>query len=447
MSRLTQICFILLITAVSITGAARVQAATFLEATSTPFGTFNGVEYLRYTGRFQGVTSLGAYDVPFEIVAPADLSEGNGSVLFEPPHWFFPPVGRDFYIGRDLIFGRGISYASVGFGTDAFNILDPAVPAPVIAGSVIEDPGILKFAGTSDEEILIQFAEALRHDPVPLQILRSVKRVYAYGVSRSADILVETQLAITGTESADIFDLTFLHNPSWEVTFPVPGLPGGNFDLTGGEYTPPEDVGRVMILLAEGDLLAFDAEQFEQAINVPGYRVYEVSGAAHLPTIDNPLDHGAVLRSIFVAGDQWARYGIEPPVSVLIDAAPEGEIDPVYGVETGIARNFDGNALGGIRLPNHKVGLAWYVASDPATSTLGIPFLGPLTGSNVSLACVPRAGAAGDQPRFGDHGQYVSAFVHQANALVSQGYLLPKDAESMKEAAAESDIGNPMTCR
>lgn len=207
-------------------------AGEFSETASEPFGTFNGVEFTRHTGSFSGMTSLGAFNVPFEIVAPADPSQGSGVVLMEPPHWLFPPLGRDFWIGRSLIFGRGISYASVGFGTDAFNILDPTVPDPVIAGSVVEEPGVLKFAGTSDEEILIQFAEALRQHPVALQLLGSVQKLYAYGRSRSADILVETQLAITATESAGIFDLTFLHTPSWEVTFPVPGLPGGNFDLT-----------------------------------------------------------------------------------------------------------------------------------------------------------------------------------------------------------------------
>lgn len=201
-----------------------------------------------------------------------------------------------------------------------------------------------------------------------------------------------------------------------------------------------------MILLTEGDLLAFDAEQFEKAVLVPGFRVYEVSGAAHVPNADNPLDHGAVLRSIFVAGDNWSRFGNDPPASSLIDAAPSGEIDPVYGIQTGIARDADGNATGGIRLPNQAIGLARYVASDPATPVGGIPFLGPLSGNSSSLACEPVPGAGDGQTRFSNHGEYVSNYIHEANILVSQGYLLPVDAEVVKEAAAESNIGKPGTC-
>ena len=34
--------------------------ATFVETASEPFGKFGGVEYVRYTGRFVGTTTLGA---------------------------------------------------------------------------------------------------------------------------------------------------------------------------------------------------------------------------------------------------------------------------------------------------------------------------------------------------------------------------------------------------
>lgn len=418
-------------------------AATMSGITSEPFGTFDNVEFVRYTGRFQGTTSLGDYDVPFEIVAPADPSQGSGTVLLEPPHWGFPTLGRDFWIGRSLIFGRGMSYASVGFGVDGFNILDPSVPDLVIAGDAVEDPGVLKFAGPSDEEILIQFAEALRDNPFAVQMLGTIERTFAFGVSRSADILVETHQAISGTDSADIFDLTLLHLASWEATFPHPGLPGGDFERTGGAFAPLEDIGRVIYLQAEGDLLAFDAEQFELSVGTSGYRVYQIAGTAHLPTRDNPLDHVAVMRATFVAADKWMRFGIAPPPSTLLQAAPEGEIDSIYGVETGIARDSDGNALGGVRLPELEVGQALFIASDPSTSTLGIPFLSPLTGSTADLTCEPLPDGS---VRFPNHGDYVNDYAHQANLLVNQGYLLPDDAEAMKERAAESNIGKPGSC-
>lgn len=424
-------------------------SATFTDIASEPFDVLNGVEFQRHTGRFQGETSLGAYDVPFEIVAPADPSQGTGTIVFEPPHWAFPTLGRDLWIGHSIIFGRGMSYATVGFGVDGFNILDPLFPDPVIAGSDVADPGALRFAGPSDEEILIQFVQAITSDADALNILGPVQRTYAFGVSRSADILVAVIEAITGTENSDLFDLTMLHIAGWEAEPPDPGLfPGGLFDheLAGGAYSPRDDVGRVVFIQSEGDLLVSDAELFELAVMLPGYRVYQVAGSAHLPTADNPLDHIAVLRSIVVAADEWMRFGIAPPPSTLIDAAPVGQIDPIYGIETGIARDADGNALGGIRLPEVEIGQALYVASDPATSTLGIPALGPLSGSLENLFCEPFPGSGTNKPRFQSHGEYVRGYVDQANELVGQRFLLPADAELMKETAAETDIGKPGTC-
>lgn len=428
------------------------SSAVFTEYSSQPFGTFNNVEYVRHTGRFEGTTSLGDYSVPFEVVAPANPSEGSGAVLLEAPHWSFAPLGRDLILGRDLVFGRGISYASVGFGVDGANILDPTMDDLFIAGAPVPTPGLLKFSGPTDREILIQFTEALRADPQK-HGLGVIDQFYAYGVSRSADILTSVQQAITETASAGLFDLALLHNPAWEIDipFPVPP-PGGNFQDLGGEFVPPTDVGNVMFVMAEGDQITFASEVFREVTDLPGQRIYEVAGAAHVPTVpalagvetgDNPVDHYAVMRALFAAGDNWIRHDIEPPPDTLLESAPVDEIDLIYGYETGIARDANGNALGGIRLPDLAIGKGLFFASDPTTSTLGIPFLSPLSGSHVDLECVPLDNGS---PRFRNHGDYVSRFSRQANRLVDQGFLLPADAEAMKERAAESDIGMPDSC-
>jgi hypothetical protein len=54
--------------------------------------------------------------------------------------------------------------------------------------------------------------------------------------------------------------------------------------------------------------------------------------------------------------------------------------------------------------------------------------------------------AAGDPrlsiaERYPNHGAYVKRVVHAANELVRERFLLPEDAERLKEAAAESAIG------
>jgi hypothetical protein len=69
-----------------------------------------------------------------------------------------------------------------------------------------------------------------------------------------------------------------------------------------------------------------------------------------------------------------------------------------------------------------------------------------LLGLFEDLACEPAAGSPGNRPRFRNHGSYVSAYAHQANLLVRQGYLLPEDAEHMVGAAGDSSIGKPRSC-
>src|SRR5688572_308770 len=51
------------------------------------FGTFGGIDYVKYRGVFEGETSTGGFRVPYQIIAPADPTEGNGTVLVEPSHF------------------------------------------------------------------------------------------------------------------------------------------------------------------------------------------------------------------------------------------------------------------------------------------------------------------------------------------------------------------------
>jgi len=136
--------------------------------------------------------------------------------------------------------------------------------------------------------------------------------------------------------------------------------------------------------------------------------------------------------------------GAEPPPSTPIAEGPAGQVDPVYEAEyglelaTGIARDGDGNALGGIRLPDLDLGRGQFIAVDPAS------FFGMgLYGAFEDLKCEPLPDGT---PRFRNHGSYVSQFTHQVESLVAEGFLLPEDAERMVSEAAKSDVGKPDTC-
>jgi hypothetical protein len=127
-----------------------------------------------------------------------------------------------------------------------------------------------------------------------------------------------------------------------------------------------------------------------------------------------------------------------------LDQADPGEIDWLYEardgltLETGIARDADGNGLGGIRLPDLALGRGLFVAFDrPSFGGWG------LYGDFEDLKCAPLADGS---VRFRNHGAYVSAFTQQANSLVAEGFLLQEEAARMVSEAARSDVGNPKTC-
>lgn len=419
---------------------------SFVERDSEPFGTFGGVAFVRHTGIFRGETSLGAFRMPYEIVAPEDPALGNGTVLVEPPH-FSGGTGRDQVLGREVLFGGGYGYASVGFGEYGFNVLHPDAGKLRIAGGPVDVVSIARPDGTIDEEILVQFAEALRSDGFARDVLGPVDRLYAYGTSQTASVLLELRRAVAGTGGRGLFDFILLHTALWDPPFEADAA----FDRLQGDFEPLEGTGRVVFVESEGDLVVSDAEQFRDAVGVPGYRVYEVAGAAHAPRATNPLNHFLVVRAMFVAGDRWVRSGTEPPSSTLLETAPPGEVDPVYGWETGIARDGDLNARGGVRLPDLAVGRKRYVASDSATRPESLPPGVPasfsvLSGSTADLACEPAPGSGTDAPRFCDHEAYVDAFGRQVEELRRRGFLLEADAGALKERAAASEVGEPGSC-
>ena len=427
-------------TAVALITFAQADAGTLVETVSEPFGTFNGVDYVRHTGRFVGKTPKGEFRVPFEIVAPADSREGNRTVVFEPPHFIFGTAGRDATLGHDLLFGRRFSHASVGFSNEGYNLLDPTVGDAVIAGhSVLANVPV---AGElppfpRDVEILKQFAEALVDDPTAAQALGRLKRRYAYGVSQSAEAMYEL---FYGPGAAGIFDVSVLYVPLWRPAFARPDVLATLPD----EFTPLPDIGKVMLVSAEGDLLISRSLQLRNAAPHPNYRVYEVAGAPHLAqdvVVDNvrtnPLDLAPVVRAAFVAGHRWQVWNHRPPQSRLLAPAGDGEIDPVYMVPTGIGRDPNGNAAGGVRFPDVANGRALHIAS--ALDVEVIPGLPGLIGLWFDLACAP-------VPLFDSHRDYVRSVWRYTLTLLWQRLILPVDANALIQEALASDVGKPGSC-
>ncbi len=416
-------------------------AAQLVPTGQSDAGTLDGVPSVTHTGRFTGATAHGEFLVPYEITAPADPRHGNRRVVFEPPHFTLRTPGRDAVLGTELLFGRGYSHASVGFSNQGENMLDTGADNFTIAGLQV---GENDFPFPRDVEILKQFVEALHRDPVARATLGHVRKVYAFGTSQSAEALYELAY---GPGAANLFDLTVLQVPLWRPAFARPDT----LAVLPEVFEPLEEIGKVMLVSAEGDLLISQSMQLRNALASPNYRLYELAGAPHLfmdieigGIRTNPLDHSAVVRAVFVAGDRWVRRGKRPPNSRILDVAAPGTIDPIYLFETGIARDVNGNASGGVRFPDVANGRALHIASLLDIEL--IPGLPGLIGAWFDLACAPEPGSATGQPRFTSHRQYVHSVWQQAFSLMWDGYLLPRDALQLLWIARDSDVGRPQSC-
>jgi len=122
--------------------------------------------------------------------------------------------------------------------------------------------------------------------------------------------------------------------------------------------------------------------------------------------------------------------GSDPPAGVLMSTAGGA-----------LVRDGDSNVVGGVRLPSMEAPTATYVSSATAN-----PFLPPLLATFANLACrlsgaVEPFDDATLAAKYPEHGTYVSQVVGSVNDLKAQGLLLQQDATTIKQAAADSAIG------
>jgi hypothetical protein len=383
--------------------------------TSEPYGTYGGIAYVKYSGRFVGLAG-GDYSVPFEIIAPADPAQGNGITIIEPFR-LAAMGGLEGYLTPEFLLGRGFSHAGIGWHPD----------------EVVPDLG---YSTPEAIEILYNFGIALREDDTARGMVGEVQMLYSTGVSLGSEPL----LALLASPETAVLDFTFLFVPT----------------LYQETYSQHQDSNNIMVFLTESDFVrsaVLGAHTDALRVRSATYRSYEVAGGPHIPDVPwirallgslsedtTPLDWTPVARALFLAGHRWTKWGIEPPPSVSL--AETDEIDHVYEPDfgpnfvSGIARDENGNALGGIRLPDLEIGRGHYKAVDPESLLL-------LFGDWNDLQCelLPDGSA-----RFRNHGAYVSQFVHHTQRLIAHEFLLQEDAARWIVEAARSDVGKRHAC-
>jgi hypothetical protein len=387
-----------------------------------PLGTFGGVQYVQYEGLFAGKTSTGKYSVPYRISAPANPRNANSStVLVEPPHFSQGMYLRENYLGRSLLFGERFLHASVGYSTASppgsgvsisNRILDPAAKGVFIDGGVVL-PGE---NGRTDDEIVVDFARALRSDPIARALIgpaAPAARRYVAGFSDSAE---PVKRIVASGLAEDVFDMV------------VPIITGSENDpqasIAAGKYS-----GKVIIVASEFEWYWGRALE-DRGMTPDQYRFFIVPGTPHIPdslcpfplaNMTTPAGWQPALRAHFLQGHAWVTQGNAPPTSTRLATTAGGAI----------ARDSNGNALlvervtgaSAPRLPFVELGEATFIV--PKSFTPGIE---RLLGTYSPPRTIEELG-------FSSFDKYLAAFEKALNAQLQASYMLEVDAGVLLERA------------
>jgi hypothetical protein len=369
-------------------------------------GTFGGVTYVQYDGLFVGKTSTGNYRVPYRISAPTNAKGAiRSTVLVEPPHFALATYLREGWLGRPFLFNRRFLHASVGYSTTTsgpfvYRILDPATQGVFIDGGVVDGNG------RTDDEIVVDFARALRSDPVARTLIGPAARRYLAGFSDSAD---PVKRIVASGLAEDVFDLA------------VPITTGSEHDpqasIAAGKYS-----GKVITVNSESEW--FDGRALEDRSTTPDhYRYFIVPGTPHVPdplcpglfsNESTPASWQPALRAHFLQSHAWVTQGDAPPTSTRL---------ATVGGDAEIARDSKGNALlveitgpSAPRLPFVELGEATFITG----------FLGTYE---------PQPPPTIEQVGFSSFSEYLTAFEKALDVQVQARYMLKNDANAMLNRA------------
>jgi hypothetical protein len=347
--------------------------------------------------------------VPYRITAPANIARGNQTILIEPPHPITGLGARDLYLGQDFLFSRGFIHAAIGWSTASSGgsltqrILDPTVPGIFIQG------GFRDGNGRTDDEIIVDFARALKDGGGAEKMVGHVDRIYITGFSDSSDPVLRL---VTSGRASGVFDLA--------LPFTAQGF-DPQVAIATGLYS-----GKLIIVNSEADASAslVDRGEFPNQ-----YRFYAVAGTPHIPdtlgipfltTGSTPASFIPELRAHFLQGHAWAKGNQQPPASTHLKTIGDGTLD----------RDLNGNAIsvnssGQLvpRLPFIELGEAHFIVKPAGMN------IGSLIGSYEDVKTIKDLG-------FKSHEAYLQAFKDKLADYVKAGYMTKEESELMLRRAS-----------
>jgi alpha/beta hydrolase family protein len=367
---------------------------------------------------------------------PADPAKFNGTVLVE---WLNVSAGGDI----DVTHGAAIDEITrEGFGFVGVSAQKVGVDA--LTGSS-RYASLVHPGDQYSYDIFTQAAIALRNKLGTdafggLQ----VRRLLAAGESQSASRFVTYINAIQPLEHAYDGFIVYSRGAGAAPLFPGATMPTPALLRTDGRAP-------VLDLQTEGDIVVLRSHLARQPDRAR-FRLWEVAGGSHADehtlSRNNPpsptapgspcqfransantfLVVGAAVHSL----DEWVRYGVAPPHSPRIELGPDPTADDP------VVRDADGNARGGIRLPELEVPIATINGlANPAVPGAAPVFQAfcRLFGRTIDFSPAELAS------RYPTHQGYVEEYVRATNRAVRRGFLLAPDANVLKATAAASAIG------
>ncbi len=425
-------------------GPAVAEIKKIAITSSSDIGPFRGKSYREVQATMEGVAPGGVYSVPTVLAYPKVAADHNGFAVVDIVNTV--TIGKEQFVlggkplalarshmGDKFLFGRGNAYVGVIWDKTA-----------------VEALGNGTIATLADGYTILRDAAALARNPAEYLSADAgfapvASKIVAYGYSQTGGLL-----------RSWYFD--HLNSQGGTTTFDgavIGGAGGACYDLQRSEWKgcggSLADGGKVISILPETDVeWGGDAERGDH----PDYRVLEIAGVSHIPASaadfrshgmpeQNPAGFEPVVRAALVNLEEWLN-GREPPPSAAMELSdsPPRMFDgaPVRSA----ARDADGNAKGGVRLPHmatilsdgtkagaplgHYTGFAWDYEKSNFFFTLGGTFT-PFPEEKLRAL-------------YPTHDAYVSAVSLAAKDLAANRYILQEDADAYVQAAVKSDIGN-----
>lgn len=385
--------------------------------------------------------SAAPYRTRILVVRPARTVDFNGTVVVQ---WQNVTAGYELGNADDdeLLSGWawvGVSAQKVGidgFPPGAAPYRGRQAPYPALKAwdperySELDHPGdAWSYDIFTQAGLAVGPARAL--DPDPMGGLE-VQRVVATGASQSAARLttyVNAVHPLVGVFDAFVPTITSgRSSPLGPVTDPVQRI-GPPTRIRDDIDTP------VMVVNSECEATGMYPSRRDDDRH---FRFWEVAGAPHVVAVvpatredgraDNPLTYRPVLSAAYRHVRAWLTDGTAPPVQPRISFT----VGPASGAAGSpqIQRDQDGNALGGIRLPEMEAPVAEYHGRDDDADGLGVLY-------GWARPFKP------DQLRslYPSRDAYVKTWAAAVDRLLSTGALRDEDAETYRTRGVDVAAG------